>query len=123
MSPADIKHTHMESLRCERPPVVKIKSAVKRFKLPLELLRRALILSCIALAQDTALNENPTLEAVGSWPFVQPQFACEQKMEGPLSKDEIAAALRSSPKRYWNHQAILQRDIGSSAIPSRVHVF
>ena len=28
---------------CERPPVVRIKSAVKRFKLPLELLRRAIV--------------------------------------------------------------------------------
>ena len=105
---------------CARLPVVRVKSTVKRYKLPLELLRRAVILSGIALAQDTALNENPTLHAVESWPFVHPQFACEQKIEGPLSKDEIAAALKSAPKKYWNHQATLQRGIGSSAIPSSV---
>jgi len=108
---------------CAHLPVVRTKSTVKRYKLPLELLRRAMILSCVALAQDTALNENPKLLAVESWPAVYPQFACEQKIEGPLSKDEIAAALKSSPKKYWNYQATLQRDIGSSAIPSRVHVF
>ena len=39
-------------------------------------------------------------------------------MEGALSKDEIAAAFKSSPKKYWNHQASLQRDIGSSAVTS-----
>ena len=39
-------------------------------------------------------------------------------MEGALSEDEVAAALRSSPKAYWNHQASLERDAGSSAIAS-----
>ena len=64
------------------------------------------------------MHDNPMLEAAASWPYIQPQFSCEQKMEGTLSSDEIAAALRSSPKDYWKHQASLERDVGSSAIAS-----
>ena len=99
-------------------PVERVNSIVRRFKFPVELLRRATILCCIASAQDTALNDNPMLEAVASWPYVKLQFVCEQKMEGTLSSDEIAAALRSSPKDYWKNQASLERDVGSSAIAS-----
>ena len=58
------------------------------------------------------------LKAVNSWPFVQSQFVGEQQMEGALSEDEIAAALRSSPKAFWNHQASLEKDAGSSATAS-----
>ena len=80
----------------EQSLVIRTKSAVRRFKLPLEFLRRAVVLSSIAQAQDTALPENPKLEATGLWPMVRPKFVGEQERGGALSEDEVAAALRSS---------------------------
>ena len=76
------------------PPMpVRVKSLVKRFKLPCELLCRAAFLSIIGLAQDTSLSENPMLKATDAWPCAESYFISEQQM------DELRAIRRRPDSR------------------------
>ena len=101
------------------PPVVRIKSNVKRFRIPGGLLRRAVFLTGISAKHDDMLRAGVTDSVPESW--VSVRSALQQ--EPPMlieTVEAMAAAKVNAPQDYWSRLTVLQYDNGAPAGVSAV---
>ena len=95
--------------RCPRP---KSRRVQRRTRFPLDLLRRAILMSLMTEQQDIAIQK-PNATILSSWSEVKPQ-AQVKITKAVLTPSEISAAFKNGPGKFWEHQLAFASDPGSS---------
>ena len=91
------------------PAVNRPKIEKRRFKLPVDLLRKAILLSRVRDQMDDAMMNGSNLQT--SWSKVDSCYKTPRKVES-MAPQEVSAASVNAPNGYWNHFEQRENDLG-----------
>ena len=95
-----------------RRPCPKSGRVQRRTQFPLDLLCRAICMSVMLTEQQDTAIQKPKATVLSSWLEVKPQLAVKST-NAALTPPEVSAALKSAPRKFWEHQLALASDFGS----------
>ena len=101
-----------------QPSVPRVKSVVRRLKLPARLLLRAKLLRMIGTQHDEAMLVDPSLTVGGAWGKIGEDFYKPTMEKVEMTSEELSAAPVNAPKLFWDFQEVLGKEAGSAEIVS-----
>ena len=101
-----------------QPRMPRVKSVVRRLRLPERLLLRANLLRLIGTQHDEAMLADPSLTASGAWSKIGEDFYEPTMEKVVMTPAELPAAKVNAPKLFWDFQEILRKEAGSAKVVS-----